>query len=180
MRKNIKSFIKDIIPVIVGILIALFINTWTENRKEKKYIDKIFISINKELSETNADIANTLSLQKSYIDTLDFYLLNDTISLKDIIMKSNGINIPTIKLSSWKAISNSKIELVDYDKLSALANIEQQSEILSKKTERMGDFLYSNINETGKDKKEIMKMLFMDIMGTERQVQEGIEHIINK
>ena len=179
MKKNFKSFIKDIIPVIVGILIALFINNWNENRKEKKYIDKIFVSINKELGETDADITNILSLQKSYIDTLDFYIMDDAVSLKDIIMKSNGINIPTIKLNSWKAISSSKIELVGYDKLSALANIEQQNEILSKKTERMGDFLYANINETGKDKKEIMKMLFMDIMGTETAIKNGIE-IFNK
>lgn len=175
MKKNFKSFIKEIIPVIVGILIALFINNWNEGRKEKKYIEKIFLSVNKELAETDADIANILSLQKSYIDTLDFYFNNDKISLKDIILKSNGINIPTIKLHSWKAISNSKIELVDYDKLSALANIEEQNETLSKKTERMGDFLYANINETGKDKKEIMKMLFMDIMGTEIAIQNGIE-----
>lgn len=175
MKKNFKSFIKEIIPVIVGILIALFINNWNEGRKEKKYIEKIFLSVNKELAETDADIANILSLQKSYIDTLDFYINDDKISLKDIILKSNGINIPTIKLHSWKAISNSKIELVDYDKLSALANIEEQNETLSKKTERMGDFLYANINETGKDKKEIMKMLFMDIMGTEIAIQNGIE-----
>ncbi|MDW5290710.1 hypothetical protein [Formosa sp. PL04] len=40
-------------------------------------------------------------------------------------MKVNEMYIPTIKINSWKAISNSKIELMEYDKVSTLANIEE-------------------------------------------------------
>ncbi len=174
MKKNIKLFFTEIITVIIGILIALFINNWNEDRKERKYIDTIFTSITKELEDTHDDVIATLSQQKSNIDTLDFYMNDETVSLKDIVIKTNGVNIPTVKLHSWNAISNSKIELVNYERIAALSNIEQQSKILISKTDRMGDFLYANINETTTDKKEIMKMLFLDIMGSEQQVLAGI------
>ena len=178
MKKNIKSFIKEIVTIIVGILIALWINNWNENRKDKKYIEKISSSINKELTETNEDIIDKIAIQKTFIDTLDAYMNNEKISLFDVIIKAKGIYIPSIKINSLKALSNSKIELMEYDKISALANIEEQKEMLRIKSERFQDFVYSNVKETGKDKKEFMKLLMQDIINTEIPLQKGIESII--
>jgi hypothetical protein len=179
MKKNIKAFIKEIVPIIVGILIAMYINNWNENRKDQKYINQIYSSINKELTETNEDIIDKISIQKSFIDTLDFYLKDNKISLLDITIKTNGIYIPVIKINSWKAISNSKIELMEYDKISTLANIEEQKEILKMKAEKLANFFYSNTEETGEDKKEFMKIMMLDIINTEIPLQKGIESIIN-
>ena len=179
MKKNIKAFLKDIIPIIVGILVALWINNWNESRKDKIYLQQISSASNKELTETKEDIEENLVLQKSFIDTIDAYLLDDQISLLDITVKAKGIYAPTIKINSWKSISNSKIELMDYEKVSALASIEEQKEILKNKTIRLGDFLYSNPNETGKDKKEFMKILMSDIIGTEKNLQKNISEILN-
>ena len=180
MKENIKAFIKDIIPIVVGILVALWINNWNENRKDKNYLDQITSASNKELTDTNQDIKENLLLQKSYIDSIDAYLINDNISLLDITLKNKGIYVPTIKINSWKAISNSKIELLDYKKISALAMIEEQKEMLKMKSMRLVDFLYANPKETGKDKKEFLKILMLDIIGTEESIQKDISNIITK
>lgn len=180
MKTNIKAFIKDIIPIIVGILVALWINNWNETRKDKNYLSKITSASNKELTETNIDIKEKLALQKSFIDTIDTYLINEKISLLDITIKAEGIYMPIIKTNSWKSISNSKIELMDYEKVSALANIEDQKGVLKMKIDRMADFLYSNPKETAKDKKEFMKILMSDIIGTEESLQKGISEILGK
>ena len=178
MKENIKAFIKDIIPIVVGILVALWINNWNENRKDKNYLDQITSASNKELTDTNQDIKENLLLQKSYIDSIDAYLIDDKISLLDITLKNKGIYVPTIKINSWKAISNSKIELLDYKKISALAMIEEQKEMLKMKSMRLVDFLYANPKETGKDKKEFLKILMLDIIGTEESIQKDISNII--
>ena len=178
MKKNIEAFIKEIVTIILGILLALWINNWNENRKDKKYIDQISSSITKELTETNEDIIYNLVIQKSLIDTLDFYLKNDKISLLDITIKSKGIYMPTIKINSFKSLSNLKIELIAYDKISAYANIEEQREVLKRKSERLVDFVYSNTKETANDKKEFMKILMLDIINTEIAIQKKIESII--
>lgn len=180
MKKNIKTLITEIIPIVVGILLALWINNWNENRKDKNYINQISSSIDKELSETTEDIIATKTIQKSLIDTLDFYKNDDKISLFDILTKVDGIHMPTIRINSWKAISNSKIELMNYDKISALANIEEQKEILKSKTQNLMNFIYPNIKEIGIDKKELLKLMMLDIISTEVTIHKQIEGIIQE
>ncbi len=179
MKKIIKVFIKEIVPIIVGILIAMYINNWNENRKDKKYINQIFSSISKELTETNEDITYIIPTQKSLIDTLKFYSENSKISFLDIMKKNNGFHIPSIKLNSWRAISNSKIELLNYDKVSILANIEEEKTVLKMKSDRLATLIYSNIKKSGKEEKETMIILLMDLIQTETSIQNEIERITN-
>lgn len=180
MKKYIKAFLKEIVPIILGILIALYINNWNENSKDEKYIDEMLSSINKELKESNNSIKEKISQQKTLVDTLDFYKNDEKISLLDVMNKVNGIQIPSIKTNSWKAISSSKIELLEYDILSTLANIEELKELLFFKTQYLMNLLYPNIKETGIDKKELLILLIQDIMVSERDIQEEINKIIKQ
>ncbi len=179
MKKNIGTLISELIVVIAGILIALFINNWNEERKDKAYIDKIFLSINKELTETNEDITRKLVLQQAFVDTLNLYLDYDSISLFDITLKAERINMPFIKINSWKSISNSKIELIEYEKMSSLAAIEERKELLGIQIDKMIDYFYLNADETGRDKKELIKIAMLSIIGNEKPLQQEIEKIIN-
>ncbi|MGO4919073.1 hypothetical protein [Maribacter spongiicola] len=178
MNKNIMEFFKEILTIIVGILIALYINNWNEDRKDAKYINKIFVSMDKELKESNDDIKKKMPQQQTLIDTLGFYKKNDSISIFDVMIKVNGVQIPQIRISSWKAISSSKIELLEYDRVSALANIEEQKELLLSKTQYLMNFLYPNIKDTSFDKKELIMFMMKDIMVTERDLQKEIEGVI--
>ena len=175
MNKILKSFLKEIVPIILGILIALFINNWNENKKNKKYIDHMLSSLNEELNETDKDIQKKIPLQKTLIDTLDFYKNNDKISIFDVMMKVNGVQIPRIRISSWKAISLSKIELVQYDQISTMTEIEELKELLHSKTKYLMNFTYPIIKETGMDKKELLMLMIRDIIATEVDIHEEIK-----
>ena len=177
MKKNIRALIKEIVPIIVGILIALWINNWNESRKDNNYIDQISTSIDKELTETKQEIIDNTKIHKSLVDTIDFYKKNENVSIFEIVMKVDGIQIPTIKMNSWKAISNSKIELMKYDKVSSLANIAEQKELLKVKSQNLMDFIYPNTKETGTDKKELLKLMILDIISTEITIQKQIEKV---
>lgn len=178
MKKNINSFIKEIVTIILGILIALYINNWNENSKNEKYIDRMISSINIELKETNLDIKETIPFQNKLIDTLEFYKNDNKISILDIMRKANGVQIPSIKISSWKAISNSKIELMEYERVSSLANIEDLKETLLSKTQLLMNFIYPNVKQTGDDKKELVILMMRDIIVTEIDIQQEIEEIV--
>ncbi|MBL4746948.1 MAG: hypothetical protein JKY08_11360, partial [Flavobacteriaceae bacterium] len=132
------------------------------------------------LTETNKEITALISTQKSLIDSLKFYSENNKISLMDIVLKNNGVKIPTIKINSWKAISNSRIELLQYEQLSILANIEEEKGNLKMKTDKLGTLIYSNIKETGKEKKEIMMIIMFDIIQTEISIQREIGRVTCK
>ncbi len=180
MNKATIEFFKEILTIIVGILIALFINNWNEDRKDAKYMNQILISMDKELRETNKDIKKKMPQQQTLIDTLEFYKKNDTISIFDVMMKVNGVQIPQIRISSWKAISSSKIELLEYDRVSTLANIEEQKELILSKTQYLMNFLYPNIKDTSTDKKELVMLMMQDIMVSEKDLRKEIEMVIQE
>ena len=180
MKKGIKSFLTEIITIIVGILVALFINDWNDARKDRAYIDRMFLTIDKELSDSNRDITNVLMGQRKLIDTLDFYSKDDTVSLSDMMIKCNGFNMPFIQINSWQAISNPRIELVAYKKMSALANIEGSRSTLSLQAVKLMDFFYLNSDESSKEKKEMLKLTLLSIMGNEVSIQNDIKKILEK
>lgn len=115
-------------------------------------------------------------MQKSLIDTINFYSKNDDINLFDALKKANGIHFLTIRLNSWKAISNSKIELVNYEKLTTLSLIEEQQELIKNKSEYLMEFSYSNLYNSDKEKKDLFKILLLDLIQTEESIRKEIKY----
>ncbi|WP_164110213.1 MULTISPECIES: hypothetical protein [Sphingobacterium] len=180
MKPKIKSyaiqFIKEIIPVIAGILIALFIDNWNSQRKDKAYIQQVFSTIDSELKESKEEVANKIPKQQALIDSLNRYADNENISFQDIIIKSDGVHIPQIRINAWKSIANTKIDLIDYRKITLLSNIEELKETLNNKSDFLMNFMYSNFNTTDKNVKATAKLILMDIIQTERTIQETIAY----
>ncbi len=176
--KHLRKFIGEIVSVIIGILIALFINNWNEDRKDEQYLNQIFSSIEQELEESIIDIERVIPKQLASADTIQKYLNNEAFSLYDIITKGNGIHAPSIRTNSWNAIANSKIELIAYKRLSALAEIEERKENLSLRVQNQMDFLMQNIEETDKTKKKIFLMTIFDIVNAEQELQSEIENLL--
>lgn len=184
MKQKIKNytiqFIKEIIPVIAGILIALFIDNWNSEHKDKVYIDQEFSTIDSELKESNEDIKAIIPKQESLVDSLQFYYESKNVTILDIVKKSKGIYIPQIKINAWKSVSGTKIDLIDYKKVASLSNIEELKETLKNKSEFLMSFIYSNINATDQNTKQTLKMIFLDIIQTEKSLQQSIELIEKK
>ncbi len=178
--KQINQLIKDIIPVIIGILVALLINNWNEDRKDKEYLSQILTSIEKELEESNADIKRVIPKQLASIDTINAYLNNPNISLYDIMIRANGIHMPTIKTNSWNAIAGSKIELIEYEKLSAFSDIQERKENLDRRVERQMDYTFQNFEMTSRGKKEVLMMMIKDVIGAEERLHYNIELLLKK
>jgi len=88
---------KEIVPVIIGVLIALVINNWNEERKDKQYVTQIFSSIHEELEESNSDIEGTIPRQRVLLDSIGIYQHDDAVSLFDIVRKAGGIRFTTIR-----------------------------------------------------------------------------------
>ncbi len=175
MKKTFSAFIKEMIPVIIGILIALFINNWNEERKEEKYITQILKSLQLELDESKADIEKTIPKQKILIDSLKHYSSDKNISLLEVTLKNNGLHIPRIRTNSWIALSSTKIELIEYEKLSSLNDIEDGKKLLEKKSDYLLNFMMSNLDKKSKEIKRQAVILLMDIINTETAIKKDIE-----
>jgi len=178
--KKIWKLIREIIPVIIGILIALVINNWNENRKDKKYLNKVYASIKAELEESNKDIEKSLPRQQVLIDSLTKYMNDNSTSIYQIIDKANGLSGPNIKMRTWNAITNSNIELIEFEKLSALSEIEDSKKNLELKQQKILDFIIENIKTTNLEEKEVFMLLIQEIISTEEYLRFEIEEFLKK
>ena len=178
--KKISQLIREIIPVIIGILIALVINNWNEERRDKKYLNKVYLSVKAELEESSKDIEEALPKQQILIDSLKKYMNDETTSLSEIINKAKGIAGPNIKMHTWSAITNSKIELIEFEKLSALSEIEESKKYLEFKQQKILDFVIENAKETNQEKKEIFMLLSEDIISSEKYLQFEIKEFLKQ
>ena len=145
-----------------------------------KYLNQIFSSIESELKESNIDIKRVIPKQLASVDTINAYLNNEKVTLYEIMMKSDGIHKPIIKTNSWNAIANSKIELIEYEKLSALSDIQERKENLNQRIERQMEYGFQNFEKSDKNKKIIFQMMILDIIGAEKELQTRIEELIKK
>jgi len=173
-----KQIVKDIIPVFFGILIALAVNNWNEDRKDKEYLNQIYSSIKNELEESKTEIKTSIPKQQILIDSIGKYLTDDAITIFEIIQKADGIQKPIIKNNSWKAIANSKIELIEFEKLSALSEIDASKEDLEFKTNKLIDFLIQNLKTTDQEKKEVFMLLSQEVLSTTKYAQLEIEEFL--
>ena len=98
--KYFKYAIGEIILVVIGILIALQINNWNENRKEIYNEAKILKTLNDEFLENKITLDSTLVLLNSTADALSFVLKN--------ISRKPKMNLTPIQLDSvlYYTISN--------------------------------------------------------------------------
>lgn len=91
MKTNIKGFFKEIISVVIGILIALFINNWNDSRKLNNEKDIATKNIKSELEYNNQSIKDIVKQHRKLYETFLF--------MEDNYSKQKGL-ISTPKLIS--------------------------------------------------------------------------------
>ncbi|MEZ4918458.1 MAG: hypothetical protein R2792_05070, partial [Saprospiraceae bacterium] len=65
------------IPVVLGVLIALFINEWKQNSDNKRFLANVFESVDKEMELNIMEFNKVLPKQQALIDTVRAYMDND-------------------------------------------------------------------------------------------------------
>lgn len=109
--KYLKYAIGEIILVVIGILIALQINNWNENRKTKKLEAQIYKELKSDLLQTRNDIRNTISKHREIFKSSQ-QLVTDIYD-----KKSNSQKI-------YESLTNSSVEFQIIPKTSAFENLK--------------------------------------------------------
>ena len=170
--QRLGKFLYDMVPVTVGILLALFINNWNENRKDQAFLDRVQASLEQELSDNAEDLEEMVTRHQGLIDTTRHYLANDTVSVFDVFAYTSGFQIPSVKLTSWQALKSSRVELADYELISAMTDLEDIKINLNLKIEKLMDFAYSHLRYKDEGSKERLLIHFLDLLDTEEDLLE--------
>ena len=167
--KALKKVLLDIIPVIVGVLIALFVNDLKQNKEDKDFIGQMLNSIDDEMQLNKEDFDSTLIAQQALIDTIKTYVYDEKVSIRDILVKE-GIKVPLLKNSIWKSFNNSKIELIDFKLVSVLTEIEEQRVFMNMVINGINNFSSDYALVTESDKKILFIMRLEDLIDLEKQI----------
>ena len=149
--KYVKYAIGEIILVVIGILIALQINNWNENRKTKKFEHEILTLIDQNLEQdaslisielSKGKLANELTdrllkqvAQQNYNDSLNQWM-GKIISFERFKSQSSAFEV--LKAKGIENISNKELQI---------ALISYYDEILFKLYESLNDVLGSFNND---------------------------------
>ena len=97
-----------------------------------------------EMTENKAEITEILELQFALVDSIDVYMNNEEITLSEILMRAEGIQIPIVKNTSWRSFLNTKMEIMDYEVIAQMTEIEEGKQFLRIKSEKLLDFVYEH------------------------------------
>lgn len=122
----------EIVLVVIGILIALQINNWNENRKELYNEAKVLRTLNDEFLENKITLDSTLILLNTTSDALSFVLKN--------IDKTPQLDITPVQLDSilFHTIANPYWKKSEY----ALRNLENSGQLSSLSDQNLKTKLY--------------------------------------
>ena len=179
-NNSIKSFIREIAIVVIGILIALFINNWNEKIKHEKFINKTLYAISEEIRYSKNDIEEVLRKHYKTINALNASYDDTDESIRDFFIKMEGFQIPEVKNIGLRFFIANSAELVDYEVISDLSEIEFISKGFEMKHTKLSDFLYANLNNTEKKNKEIVADLLIELTDSEEDLVELYENFLLK
>lgn len=126
-RSLIVKLSLDMIPVIAGILIALFINSLQENYSDKKLLESTLQSLEGEFSRNQSNIETLLPRQQTFLDSLQHYLSEKSYSVSDIGNKTKGMGTPELYSTHWRSsLSNNSMRLLNFKTVTLLSQIDSK------------------------------------------------------
>ena len=171
---GLRKILLEMVPVILGIWIALWANNCNERQKDTKFLENVLTSIRNENSSNLEKLGEVLPLQKRLLDSINASIGDSTVTILRILNESGGFKFPTINITSWEALVTTKPDLVDYKLISILSDIEEEKRVLQNKNEYATSFLYQNLNASGEDEKRIFSALIGDVIDSENTLENYI------
>lgn len=134
-KRNLKPVLSkiglDMIPVVAGILIALFINNVRQSVLDQRLLASTLESLNDEFSKNQTNIEYYLPRQQRFLDSLRFFLEDRSFSIFDMSRKTDGMGTPEIHSTNWRSsLNNNSLQLLNFRTVNLLSQIDSKYEEL--------------------------------------------------
>jgi hypothetical protein len=152
--KYLKYAIGEIVLVVLGILIALYINNWNEEKKVRVKFDEVLIDVEQELEHNISYLKNNVTPQMVYYDSILLKLFVDSLKFdnNDVyksILKQTSYKVP-IQDDSFKELN--KINHSTHQQKTILQELKKLNKEGRNYLDDWGDFM---IEEQINDQKVI-------------------------
>lgn len=164
---TLKKILLDIIPVVFGVLIALFIGDLKESYDDQKFLDNMYGTIAKEMQTNTEAVSEVLTNHYTFIDSLNANLDKD-VSIAELLQ--TNFQKANIQNTGWHSFINSKLELVDFEAILILSTLDEVKQSLNLKFDQLMNFVISNLNSSKKEHKETLLILVVNVIDSEESL----------
>ncbi len=155
--KYFKYAIGEIILVVIGILIALSINNWNENRKLNELRQTYYQQLLKDLNKDTTYIRDKVALYQSRIDQYNDYLdtyKKPNLSINEVLNNQNKLNFTTdnIRFQSSTIVSlesTGDIKLIPINLRNKLTDLKRTQDLIIEFANANYAYYMDNISPTG-------------------------------
>jgi hypothetical protein len=121
----------ELVTIIAGISIALFVNNLQERKRDRKVLTATLHGLSREFSKNVENINKVQPTLERFRDTLQFYEKDLNLSLYDIATKSPGLNTADLYTTNWQAtLSSNSLRLLDFETITLLSQIDAKHQEL--------------------------------------------------
>ena len=179
-RSRIVYFLQEIVIVAIGILIAVSIGDYKENTDNEKYIEKTLLAIENEINLSQVELDTVLNKHLKLIEILENKIEDNEETLAELLMNSGGLQVASIKNVSLRFFISNKAELLEFQLISQLLDIELATNMLSDKLKRLADFSYDNLTSNNEEVKLKFAYFLSDVIDGEQTLLESYASFLEK
>lgn len=179
-KSQIASFLREVSIVVIGVLIALFINNWNEKVKHDKFINKTLFAIGKEIKSSKRDVEKTLDKHILVADSIMASTNYETKSIRQTFIRLGGLQIPEIKNIGLRFFIANNADLVEYEIISDLSEIEFSSKGFELKMNKLLDLSYELMDSKNKEDKIKIAQILSEVIENEEYLLELYNDFLSK
>lgn len=159
--------------MVIGVLIAVTIGNYKENKENETYIKKILLAIENEIKLSQTEIDTVLNRHIKLYELLENEIDENEQTLGKLVSSSGGFQVASIKNVSLRFFIANKAELLEFNLISQLLDIELKSEMLSDKIKLLSDFAYDHVNDGNDEVKIKFIYLLANVIDGEQTLLES-------
>lgn len=143
----------EMLPVIGGILIALFIDQVQDDGRDRKLLQSTLQSLSDEFTQNTTELNRCFPRHERLIDTLHRYQGNERFNLYDVMVKGGGFPTPTLLTTNWQiTINNNSLRFMNFQTVKLLSQIQFIHQELQKQEDVLFPVAYgSPMYERGRE-----------------------------
>lgn len=167
---TVKKFGYDLLPVAVGVFLALVLNNAQQAWKEDSFQEQLLNTIFKENETNKKEINSLLDKQQRTIDTLNYYAENDDYTIFELIKKVNGLSTPDLANHGASFLLNNSQSLVEVEVLLKLSALDSKLKVYQVSVDHVIDALYNDLYNNDAASKRKLSLMISDIMNYEKDI----------
>lgn len=181
-QARVVSYFREVSIVVIGVLIAIYMGNLKEQYENNHFIDQTMIALQAEARKSQKSINTVLEKHLLIMDSLRVQLEsgNDEESLMDLVGRLGGIQIAQNNNNVLRFFISTKAELLDYEMISMLSEVEFSTNLMNRKMDKLLDFAYMSLQSADLDAKLKFAAYLSNVIDSEGEMVEQYDELLDK